>query len=138
MNSLQAGPRAPLLAAGFFGLSGVALGALGAHALAVSLAARGMTHAWETAAKYHLLHAVALLVTGLWLRFPAGGAPAAAARRLAWAVRCWSAGIVLFSGSLYWLASGGPRWLGPITPLGGIALMAGWGLILAAALTRED
>ena len=38
-----------------------------------------------------------------------------------WAVRCWSIGIVLFSGSLYWLRLGGPRWLGPVTPLGGVA-----------------
>ncbi len=138
MNFVKAGTRAPLLAAGFFGLSGVALGALGAHALAAPLAERGMAHAWETAAKYHLIHALALLVVALWLRTSAGAAPGAGPRRLAWAVRCWSSGIVLFSGSLYWLASGGPRWLGPITPLGGIALMLGWALVMAAAFARED
>ena len=45
-------------------------------------------------------------------------------------------GIVLFSGSLYWLALGGPRWLGPITPLGGTALLTGWGLVVWHALGR--
>ena len=51
----------------------------------------------------------------------------------AWAVRLWAAGTVLFSGSLYALALGGPRWLGPVTPLGGAALIAGWVLAAAAA-----
>ena len=48
--------------------------------------------------------------------------------------RCWTAGTVLFSGSLYLLALGGPRWLGPVTPLGGLALLAGWLLLALAAL----
>ena len=126
--------RFPLLAAGFFGLTGVALGAMGAHALAATLAGRGMAHAWETAARYHLFHAVALLGAAVWLRTAAG----AAASRMLWGARCWSAGIVLFSGSLYWLASGGPRWLGPVTPFGGIALMAGWVFVIAAAIAKEE
>ena len=50
-----------------------------------------------------------------------------------WAARLWLIGVVLFSGSLYWLAVGGPRWLGPVTPLGGVALMAGWLLVAVAA-----
>lgn len=124
----------PLLAAGFFGLTGVALGAMGAHAMAATLAERGMAHAWETAARYHLFHAVALLGAAVWLRHAAGGA----ASRMLWAARCWSAGILLFSGSLYGLAAGGPRWLGPVTPIGGVALMAGWVFVLAAALAKED
>jgi uncharacterized membrane protein YgdD (TMEM256/DUF423 family) len=49
-------------------------------------------------------------------------------------VRLWAAGTVVFSGSLYALALGGPRWLGPVTPLGGTALIAGWVLAAAAAL----
>jgi uncharacterized membrane protein YgdD (TMEM256/DUF423 family) len=126
--------RFALVAAGFFGLTGVALGAMGAHAMAAMLAERGTAHAWESAARYQLFHAVALLGAAGWLRTAAG----AAASRMLWAARCWSAGIVLFSGSLYWLACGGPRWLGPVTPLGGIALMAGWLLVIAAALAREE
>ena len=126
--------RFPLLAAGLFGVTGVALGALAAHALDAFLTEHGMARAWETAARYHLFHAVALLAVAAWLRTATG----AAATRIQWAARCWSAGIVLFSGSLYGLAAGGPRWLGPVTPLGGIALMAGWLCVVAAAFAKEE
>lgn len=126
--------RLPLVAAGFFGLTAVALGALGAHAMAANLAERGMSHAWETASRYHLFHALALLGAAVWLRSSTG----AAAKRFVWATRCWSAGIVLFSGSLYGLALGGPRWLGPVTPFGGLALMAGWLFVIATAFVSED
>jgi uncharacterized membrane protein YgdD (TMEM256/DUF423 family) len=126
--------RFPLLAAGIFGLIGVALGAFGAHGLQASLAERGMTHAWESAARYQLLHVAALLGAAAWLRTASG----AAAARMVWAARCWSAGIVLFSGSLYGLAAGGPRWLGPVTPLGGVAFMAGWLLVALAAFAHEQ
>jgi uncharacterized membrane protein YgdD (TMEM256/DUF423 family) len=125
--------RFPLLAAGILGLLGVALGALGAHALKPVLTDRGTQAAWDTAAKYHLLHAVAMLAAAAWMR----AAPLVGAGRMRWGVRCWCTGIALFSGSLYWLALGGPRWLGPVTPLGGLALMAGWLLAAAAALSRD-
>ena len=126
--------RFPLLAAGFFGLTGVALGALGAHKLEPLLDQRGMMRAWETGSRYHLMHAIALLALAALIRI----APTAATGRLLWAARCWSAGILLFSGSLYWLALLGPT-PGAIvyaTPLGGIALLAGWALIFAAAFTK--
>ncbi len=126
--------RGALLAAGIFGLTGVALGALGAHALAERLNAAGMLHGWETGARYHLFHALALLGAGVWLRSATGSA----ATRLTWAVRLWCVGTVLFSGSLYGLALGGPRALGPVTPLGGLALLAGWTCLIAAALAREE
>ena len=121
--------RLPLIAAGVSGLIGVGLGALGAHALAASLGERGMTHAWETAAHYQMIHTLGLLAIGVWLRCDAD----AAANRLIWVTRLWVSGIVLFSGSLYLLAIGGPRWLGPVTPLGGIAFMVGWLLVALAA-----
>ena len=60
--------RFSLLAAGIFGATGVALGALGAHKLEPLLAERGMSHAWETAARYHMIHAVALLGIAAWQR----------------------------------------------------------------------
>ena len=126
--------RFPLLAAGVFGLTGVALGAMGAHALAATLAERGMSHAWETGSRYHLFHALALFGAAIWLRGPAGRTRT----HFLWATRCWVAGIILFSGSLYGLALGGPRWLGPVTPLGGVALMAGWVFVIAAAFRTED
>jgi uncharacterized membrane protein YgdD (TMEM256/DUF423 family) len=126
--------RFSLLAAGFFGLTGVALGALGAHALAETLAARGMVHAWETASRYHIVHAVMLFGAAVWVKTATGPA----ATRIHWAARCWAIGTLLFSGSLYGLALGGPRWLGPVTPFGGIALMAGWVFVIAAAFAPED
>ena len=51
--------------------------------------------------------------------------------------QCWGAGVVLFAGSLYWLALGGPRWLGPVTPLGGVAFIAGWLLVARAAFSPK-
>lgn len=127
-------PRPTLLAAGLFGATGIGLGALGAHALEAFLDARGMMHAWDTAARFQVFHAIALLGAAALLRT----ATATVAKRVAWAARCWSAGIVLFSGSLYGLAVGGARWLGPITPMGGLALMAGWGFVAAAAFAKDE
>jgi uncharacterized membrane protein YgdD (TMEM256/DUF423 family) len=126
--------RSVLVAAGLLGASGVALGALGAHALEAFLTERGMTHAWDTASRYQLFHAVALVAVAVWLR-PANGA---ATTRALWAARGWIVGTILFSGSLYGIAVGGPRWLGPITPLGGLALIAGWIALIAAALAKEE
>lgn len=124
----------PLLAAGVLGVTGVGLGAMGAHALRTVLAERGMLQAWETASRYHLFHAVALLGIAAWVRH--AGAESGA-RLLFWTARLWCIGVLLFSGSLYWLALGGPRWLGPVTPLGGLALMAGWLLVALAAFAKR-
>jgi uncharacterized membrane protein YgdD (TMEM256/DUF423 family) len=129
MSSPSLPARRALGAAGLLGLSGVALGALGAHALKGTLAARGMDTVWSTAAQYHLGHALALAALAAWLRGDPTPTPS-----LAWVTRCWTAGTVLFSGSLYVLALGGPRWLGPVTPIGGVALLAGWLLLSLAAL----
>ncbi len=104
----------------------VALGALGAHALAPRLEPR-MLQVFETAVRYHLVHGLGLLAVGILIR-QGIAAPAGAAGAL------MTAGIVLFSGSLYGLALGGPSWLGPLTPLGGICLIAAWGCLLAALL----
>lgn len=136
MNKASQGFCFPLLAAGVLGLTGVALGAMGAHALKATLAERGMMQAWETAARYHLFHAVALVGVAAWARAlsPAEGG----ARLMAWVTGCWCIGVVLFSASLYWLALGGPRWLGPITPLGGVALMVGWLLVAIAAFSKRE
>lgn len=105
------------------GFTAVAAGAFGAHKLRPLLEAGGRYEVWQTAAHYHLVHAVVLLALALYLRREA---EATAARRLARAGDLFAAGIALFSGSLYALALGGPRWLGPVTPLGGLCLLAGW------------
>jgi uncharacterized membrane protein YgdD (TMEM256/DUF423 family) len=125
----------PLLAAGILGLTGVALGAMGAHALKAALEERGMLEAWETASRYHLFHAVALLGAAAWSR---AAAPGPGERLFVWAAWAWCLGVALFSGSLYWLALGGPRWLGPVTPLGGLALMTGWLLLAIAAFRKRS
>ncbi len=108
------------------GLVGVAAGAFGAHSLRGRLAPE-MLDVYETAVRYQLVHALALLAVA-WAvaRWPAS--PAAAAGWL------FVAGTVLFSGSLYALSLSGVRWLGAITPLGGVAFIAGWACLIWAAV----
>jgi uncharacterized membrane protein YgdD (TMEM256/DUF423 family) len=99
----------------------VAAGAFGAHALRGRLTPE-LLAVFETAARYQMYHALALLAVA-WAvaRWP-GPWPRAAG----W---CFAVGTVLFSGSLYALALTGLRWLGAITPLGGVAFLAGWALL---------
>jgi uncharacterized membrane protein YgdD (TMEM256/DUF423 family) len=119
--------------AGLLGFTGVGLGAFGAHALKERLAASGHTGTWTTAVHYHLLHAAGLLALIAWIGV-AGGSGARHVRRAAW---CWIAGTLLFSGSLYALALGGPRWLGPVTPVGGMAFLIGWALLAFSRRTPK-
>lgn len=105
----------------------VILGAFGAHALKARLAPEMMA-IYHTAIQYHLFHALGLLVIGLLsLWFPASG-------YLRWAGWFMLAGIMLFSGSLYLLSLSGVRWLGAITPLGGMAFIVGWVLFCLGVL----
>ena len=115
----------------FMGATGVIAGAFGAHALKSNLLAWGTLSLWQTAVHYHLMHAPALLAACL---IPADNS--AARRWLDRACICWGLGITLFSGSLYWMAVGGPHWLGPVTPLGGVLLIAGW-LCVAGATPKR-
>jgi uncharacterized membrane protein YgdD (TMEM256/DUF423 family) len=121
--------------AAILGLSGIVLGAFGAHALQDTLEQAKMTSVWNTAVMYHLLHVVALLALAAWAEARGATAPDAEQQWLKRAAGCWLAGIILFSGSLYLLALGGPKWLGPVTPLGGLAFILGW-LFLAIAASR--
>lgn len=100
---------------GLAGASAVVLGAFGAHALRDVLDARS-TELWHTAVSYHFWHALALTLA---VAFAQGRA-----RTLA--VACFAFGIVIFCGTLYGLALGAPRWVGAITPLGGVAFIVGW------------
>ena len=121
--------RVFLLLSGVFGATGVLAGAFGAHALRERLTAE-LLHTWETAVLYQLVHAAALLLLAVGIVRGSVDAP--------WLVGAgwsWVAGIVLFSGSLYALALGAPRVVGPLTPLGGTALVVGW-LCLVVAWTR--
>lgn len=108
--------------ASILGVTGVILGAFGAHALKEHLLAVNRLEAWETATLYHLLHAVALL--GLGAVSHSGRLPLLKA--VCW---CWVLGVVLFSGSIYGLALTGLKVLGPITPIGGLFLITGWALL---------
>ena len=92
----------------------VGLGAFGAHALKGTLEANGLTDVWNKAVLYQFVHALALLLL----------ATLPGASRLA----CWLflSGIIIFSGSLFILALTNIRWLGAITPIGGLCFLAGW------------
>jgi len=124
--------RSILQWAGLLGAAGVALGAFGAHALREVLQEKNMLPVWESAVRYQLIHAVALLALAAWAR---GGALPGA---LTWAARLWLIGVPLFSGSLYALAMGAPHWLGAVTPFGGAAFIAGWIAVIVAAAKKPD
>jgi uncharacterized membrane protein YgdD (TMEM256/DUF423 family) len=98
----------------------VVLGAFGAHGLRSTLEAREMLDAWNKAVFYHFIHAVALLVLALYGSLNRGA--------------CWLlvVGILLFSGSLYLLAVTNLRWLGAVTPFGGLCFLAGWAWLVLA------
>jgi uncharacterized membrane protein YgdD (TMEM256/DUF423 family) len=106
----------------------VAAGAFGAHGLKARLAA-DMLNTFEIAVRYHFYHALALFIAAwAYTRWPSSATTAAG-----W---LFVVGILIFSGSLYTLALTGIRWLGAITPLGGLAFLAGW-LCLAWAAWRQ-
>ena len=109
------------------GLLAVAAGAFGAHALRERLSP-DLLDTFQVGARYHLAHALALLATG----WAAGRWPGGFTTTAGW---LFVAGTLIFSGSLYVLALSGQRWLGAVTPLGGVALMAGW-LCLGLAAWR--
>lgn len=100
------------------GFLAVTLGAFGAHGLDGTLKELGTRAIWETAVFYHFIHTVMLFLM----------ADRDPARRGPW--YSFLIGIVLFSGSLYILAVTGIKWLGAITPFGGVAFLIGWGLLI--------
>lgn len=114
-----------ILIAVFLGFSGVALGAFGAHGLESTLEANGRVDTFETAARYHMYHALAMIgiawlstqYAGLWIK------------RAGYFI---TLGTIIFSGSLYILAIADLGFMGAIAPIGGILLLAGWGSIALA------
>ena len=109
------------------GFLAVAAGAFAAHVLKERLEGRALDH-FETAARYQMYHALALVAVGLVAAARPGGAAAVAVAGWAFLV-----GTVLFSGSLYALALSGQRWLGAITPFGGVGFLVGWVALALAA-----
>jgi uncharacterized membrane protein YgdD (TMEM256/DUF423 family) len=122
-----------LALAAILGLFAVALGAFGAHGLRSLLAdasdASERIRWWETAASYHLAHALACGLAA-WAHGRRRSRASIASAIL------FAIGVIVFAGSLYAMALGAPRWLGAITPLGGLSLMAGWIALAASALRR--
>src|SRR6476659_5712704 len=114
--------RTFLLAGAVAGLVAVAFGAFGAHGLRGRLTPE-MLAVFETGVRYHMYHALALLLVAALVPRPGTGRAIVAAGWL------FVAGIVLFSGSLYLLAVTGVTVLGAITPIGGVAFLAGWALL---------
>lgn len=117
-----------VLTGAIYGFLGVAFGAFGAHALKARLAPE-MLVVWKTAVEYQFYHALALVLVGLI----ATQRPSIAITN---AAICFAIGVLVFSGSLYVLALSGVRWLGAITPIGGLLFLFGWALLFWAALKR--
>jgi uncharacterized membrane protein YgdD (TMEM256/DUF423 family) len=108
-----------LALAGLSGFLAVALGAFGSHGLKEKLSEASMS-VWHTSVQYHFYHTLLLLAVAFFLQ---------RATANTWLLACGGlviAGLLLFCGSLYGLALGGPRWLGPITPLGGLCFLIAW------------
>jgi uncharacterized membrane protein YgdD (TMEM256/DUF423 family) len=112
----------------FFAALGVAAGAFGAHGLK-SILAPDMLAVYETAVRYQMYHSIGLIIVGILAK-----KVNARARLTGW---CFIVGIFLFSGSLYALTLTDIRWFGAITPLGGIAFIAGW-LFLAFSFIADQ
>ncbi len=112
------------------GFLAVVLGAIGAHLLESRMSA-ALYQVYQTAARYQMAHSLALLLVAI-LGGPLQWQPA-----VRWSGRLFTAGILLFSGSLYLLAVTGVTWLGAITPFGGLCFLGGWMLLFMAAIRNR-
>jgi len=119
--------RAILLWGAVLGGLGVALGAIGAHALRPVLLANNRIETYEIAVRYQVVHALALLMAGVLMAHIQN-------KTLRWAASCWVGGILLFSGSLYALSFTSMSAFAFLTPVGGLLLLSGWALLVTAIL----
>ena len=117
--------RTLLTVAGTLGLTAVMLGAFGAHGLRERLGT--LLDVYRTGVLYHLVHAIAALAVAL---------AAEHLRRPRLIVGLFAAGVMIFSGTLYLLAITGATWLGAVTPIGGLLLMAGWVALIIESFRR--
>jgi uncharacterized membrane protein YgdD (TMEM256/DUF423 family) len=118
--------RTLLTLAGVLGLSAVMLGAFGAHGLRDRLGP--LLDVYRTGVLYHLVHALAVFVVAL---------AAERLRRPRLIAGLFCAGVAIFSGTLYLLAITGQTWLGAVTPIGGVLLMAGWAAVIVEGFRRS-
>jgi uncharacterized membrane protein YgdD (TMEM256/DUF423 family) len=100
-----------------FAFIGIGIGAFGAHTVKNTISPASLA-IYQTGVQYHLIHAVALVLVGT-----------SDTKISPWVGRLFTAGICIFSGSLYALALTGIKWLGAITPIGGVCFLAGWALL---------
>ena len=122
--------REILLCGAVLGGLGVALGAIGAHALKPVLLANNRIETYEIAVRYQVVHALALLVAGILMAQVQN-------KPLRWAASCWVGGILLFSGSLYALSFTSMTAFAFLTPAGGFLFLAGWALLVTAVLKNK-
>ena len=125
--------RKIIVTASVFGILAVILGAFGAHGLKAKISASDLEN-WRTAVSYHFYHTLALLFLSTLVRHRDGF--------INIAYYCFSLGILLFSGSLYLLATRAVTglhagFLGPVTPLGGLLFILGWVFLLLAAIKNK-
>ncbi|MBR9727327.1 DUF423 domain-containing protein [Shewanella intestini] len=113
-----------MFVAAISGFIAVALGAFGAHGLK-TIAPEHLVNIFNLGVQYQFYHTFALVALSLSYQ-------AMPVKQIVWAARCFVAGMVLFSGSLYLYAFTGVKWVGPITPIGGTALLVGWALFAYA------
>ncbi|MBO3269047.1 DUF423 domain-containing protein [Hymenobacter defluvii] len=119
--------RLILQLAALLGALGVGIGAFGAHGLRAMLEATGRFDTFETAVRYQFYHTLSLLAVGVLLYVRPE------LRLLGTTAGLWLSGVLIFSGSLYVLCFTGIKWLGAVTPLGGLLFIAGWITLLLAA-----
>lgn len=126
-----------IITAAFFAGLGVALGAFGAHGLQKAITDEKILHGFQTAVQYQLYHALALLAVAiLFEKF--------SSKWMRWAGYSFITGIILFSGSLYLLTflkvqeSSAVKFVGPVTPVGGVMFILGWIFLLVAAVKRKQ
>ena len=110
---------------------GVLLGAFGAHVLQSALEPRRLA-SFHTGVQYQVMHALGLLLVGLVAH------ATGESERLRWSARLMLVGVALFSGSIYLMTAGAPRWLGMVAPVGGVSFMVAWVLLAWHALARND
>ncbi|HYG02075.1 MAG TPA: DUF423 domain-containing protein [Chryseosolibacter sp.] len=122
--------KSSLIAGIVFAFLSVALGAFGAHALKNTLIENGRVETYELAVRYQFFHALALIASGILLKIGYSA-------RIRTASMCFGIGIIVFSGSLYILSLTGITILGAVTPLGGVAFLAGWLFMLLAVVRSK-
>ncbi len=120
-----------IMIGGILGCTSVILGAFGAHSLK-SILTEAQLGGFKTAVQYQFFHSIALILIGIML----GQADEASRPRIKRAGKFFLAGILLFSGSIYTLTFGGPRFMGPVTPIGGLCFIIGW-LTLAFSTKKQ-